>query len=215
MRYLQYTLIALSIFLSGCLSEQEIKARQENAFDLSGTYKTTEDSEVQLNFTINNQNAAHDILVHVDRTTPLLNKEKDFLSELTEEHGTPVALLTNHVFPTTFGGDTGLFNEIIDGGDNISDDFGQTSRFHICSGNSPEHESKKVEKGKKNIRFEIYYCLSGTVKKETKNIIENGRLSLQASYRYDLTGEDGGTGVSSHEKEIELQYRAEKVNSAN
>ena len=39
MKYLKQALIIFSIFLSGCLSEEEIKARQENAFDIAGTYK--------------------------------------------------------------------------------------------------------------------------------------------------------------------------------
>ena len=50
-------LFFLGFLLFGCVSEEEIKARQENAFDISGTYQTVEGSEVDFNLEIINQNA--------------------------------------------------------------------------------------------------------------------------------------------------------------
>ena len=179
MRYLKQALIIFSIFLSSCISEEERKARQENAFDIAGTYKTTEDSEVQLNFTITNQNVKRDILVQLNRTSPLTNQEKEFLSEVAKEHGVSAETLTSKPFPTTFGGESDFLGlgELISGGENISDNFGKTSRFSVCSDNPPKYESKKTvleadsfdpEKEIKNVKLSVIYCLSGTIKKESK-----------------------------------------------
>ena len=214
MKYMKQALIILSIFLSGCLSEEEIKARQENAFDIAGTYKTTEDSEVQLNFTITNQNVKHDILVQFNRTSPLplTDQEKELFSDLAKKHGVSVETLTSKPFPAIFGGNFDSFSKSMDGGENISSNFGKTSRFHVYSDNPPEYESKKVVEGGKNVKLQIQYSFSGTVKKESKNVIE-GKLSLDASYHYD-TDTDDGFGIAFHGR-VELNYKAEKIKSHN
>ena len=215
MRYIKYILIIFSVFLSGCLSKEERKARQENGFDISGDYKTVEDvedpSEVQLEFTIINQNVKHDIFVQLNRISPLTMEEKEFLSELAKDHGVSVETLTAQPFPKTFGGESGLLD--LDGGDNISDDFGKTSKFNVCADNPPKYESKKVVEDAKNVKLRISYCLSGVIEKESKNRID-GELSLDASYSYDLKDKDkdGGFGVSSHDKDVILHFKAEKIN---
>ena len=219
MKHIKYILIILNVFLLGCLSEEEIKARQENAFDLSGTYQTTADSEVQLSFTITNQEGKHDILIQIDRTSPLSEKEKEFLSKLAKEHGIPEETLLTQSFPTSFGGEIysdsridefrKMLTEGIKGGDNISDNFGKTSRFDVCSDNATEHESKKVKEGTKNKKLRIFYCLSGVVKKENKKLIEEGELSLEASYSYDSV-DHGRRGFATHLVEATLNYKAEK-----
>lgn len=220
MRHIKYILIVLSIFLSGCLSEEEIKARQENAFNLSGTYQTTGASEVQFNFTVTNQEGKHDILVQVNRTSPLSDKEKGFLSGLVKEHGIPERPLMAQPFPTTFGANPDnvmldTLEKAIEGGDNISDNFGKTSRFRVCS-DSSEYESRKVEQGAKNMKLHIFYCLSGIVKKENKNIVEEGELSLNASYNYEFVDEkEGIAGFSTHPGEAILNYKAEKTKFVN
>ena len=174
-----------------------------------------------MNFTITNQNVKHDILVQLNRTSPLTDQEKEFLSEMAKEHGVSAETLTSKPFPTTFGEKSdflGLGEAISGGGDNISDNFGKTSRFHVCSDNPSEYESKKTveeadsfdpEKEIKNVKLRISYCFSGTVKKESKNVIEEGKLSLGASYNYDT---DNKSGSSTHDKEVELNYKAEKAN---
>ena len=206
MRYISYILIILSIFISGCLSEEEIKARQDNAFDISGTYQTTPDSEIQMSFTITNQNAKHDISISVNRTSPLSAQEQELLSKLATEHGIPVETLTAQPFPVTFGANSNLFGESISGGDNVSRDFGKTSRISICSDNPSEYESQKLVTGQRNLKLEISYCLLGIVKQENKNIIEEGKLSLDASTSYDL---EDGVGSSS-EGDLDLNFKATK-----
>ena len=176
-----------------------------------------------MNFTITNQNVKHDILVQLNRTSPLTNQEKEFLSEMAKEHGVSAETLTSKPFPTTFGGESDFLGlgELISGGENISDNFGKTSRFSVCSDNPPKYESKKTvleadasepEKEIKNVKLSVIYCLSGTIKKESKNVIEEGKLSLRASYIYDI---DEGIGISFHDKEVELNYKAEKTKSYN
>ena len=210
MRYIKYALVIFGVFLSGCLFDKEIKAQQENAFDIAGTYKATEDSEVQLSFTITNQDGNHDIFVQFNRTSPLTNQEKEFLSELARVHDVSVDTLITQPFPSTFGG----HNSFSKGGDNISTDFGKTSDFYVCSDNLREYESKKfVGEGVKKVKLQIFYCFSGIIKKENKDLIEKGKVSLEAFPIYDLMSKKGklyeevGGGLS---KSLKLNYRAEK-----
>lgn len=210
MKHIKYAFITLSIFLSACVTEAEKEARRQNAFDLSGTWKTTPDSEVQFSLTLTNQNVKHDIFVTIARTSPLSDKEKTLLSKVATEHGIAVETLTNQAFPTAFGGEDAWLAEVLDGGENISKDVGKTSEFHICSDNPPQHASAKVEEGKTNIKVMIGYCLSGTVKKDTPNLIENGVLSLHISYIKPTTEKKAEDSTPS--EEVTLSYKAEKSN---
>ena len=211
MKYIKYTLIALSIFLTNCATEEEKEARRQNAFDLSGTYQTTEDSsDVQFEFTITNQNGNHDISAKVRRTDPLLPKEIQFLtSEKAKNHFTTFS--THHPFPTSFGAESNFLEELLaklfEGAENISKDLGKTSQFYICSDKPTEYTNTSNKPGEepKTITLKFYYCLSGTVRKENKNVIENGVLSL-GSWSSDPTKNEDGEGVV-------LNYKAEKVTS--
>ncbi|MDE0150927.1 MAG: hypothetical protein OXK80_00300 [Bdellovibrionales bacterium] len=213
MRFANYILIVFSILFSGCLSEEEIQARQDNAFDISGNYQTSEDSEVQLNFNIVNQNVKHDIFITVTRSNPHLEKENEFFSKLAQESGVSLETLKAEPLPSTFGGDVGLFDEVISGGDNVSRDFGETSDFMVCSDNPKKIDSTKVIENAQNVQLVISYCLTGLVKKENKNLIEEGTLSVGASYFYDVLEEDGETGVDvdpSGVEDVVLNYKATK-----
>ena len=213
---MKYALIIFSVFLSGCMSKnmsEEKKIQMENALDISGAYKTTEDSEVQLDFTIANQNEKHDISIQMNRTSPLTGREKDCFSKLAKEYHVSVEALTTQPFPTSFGSESdffGVFDDgVFDGLENISDDFGKTSKFNVCSDNSTKYESKKVVDGAKNVKLEILYCFSGTVRKANKNIIK-GNLSLHAFFNYYVLseGKDSRLGIGNI-CEV-LNYKAEK-----
>ena len=208
MRCLKYTLIALSIFLTNCASEEEKEARRrQNAFDLSGTYRTiTEDSEVQLEFTITNQNGKHYIFIKVDRTSPLSDEEKKFIQNEEKKYSLPEGSLTNIAFPTNFGAEGNSLDEPIGGGKNISKDFGRTSEFHVCSDNP----QSKNEINPISMTLSFYYCLSGTVRKENKNIIENGVLSLLETYSFEKGNFESSIIVTNDVKAV-LNYKAEKV----
>lgn len=213
MRFANYILIIFSILFSGCLFEEEIEARQNNAFDIIGNYQTVEDSEVQLNFNIVNQNVKHDIFITVTRSNPNLEKENEFFSKLAQESGVSVETLKAHPFPSTFGGDVTLFDESISGGDNVSMDSGETSDFRVCSDNPKKFDSTKVIENAQNVQLVISYCLAGLVKKENKNLIEEGTLFVGASYFYDTLEEDGEIGAGfefSGVEDVELSYKAVK-----
>ena len=54
------------------------------------------------------------------------------------------------------------------------------------------------------------YCLSGLIKKESKEIIE-GKLTLLASYRYEHTDKEDSDSES--QGSVRLNYKAKKVTS--
>ena len=202
-------LVVLGVFLVGCLSPEERKARQDNAFDISGNYQTVEDSEEQFQFEITNQNAKHDIFVKLNRDS-LTDKEKKLLSKLKTEHSLTSDDILNPPTEMTFGG-SGSSELDLDGGDNISDDFGKTSKFFVCFDNAPKYTSNRKEEGKKNIELHISYCLSGLIKKESKEIVE-GKLTLSASYRYEHTDKEGSEEWED-QGNVGLNYKAKKVTS--
>ena len=94
----------------------------------------------------------------------------------------------------------------LDGGDNISSDFGKTSKFHVCSDTRQNYPVNKVIGNETVKHFKLYYCLSGTVKKDSQQIIE-GNLTLNAVYEYE-TGE-GTFGIKS-EGSVSLKYKVQK-----
>ena len=104
MRFLINPLLVLGVFLFGCISPEEKKARQDNAFDISGNYQTVEDSEVQFQFEITNQNAKHDIVVKLTRKDPLTEEEKQFLSKVKKDHSITSDDILNQPTEITFGG---------------------------------------------------------------------------------------------------------------
>ena len=209
MKFITSTLLFLSIFLSGCISEEERKARQDNAFDISGKYQTTEDLDVPFQFEITNQDAKHDIVIKLSRSNPLTDLETTLLSNIKTEHGITSDDILNQPAEMTFGETLGLD---LDGGDNISTDFGETSRFSMCSNHS-KYKSNKKEADKKYTNILISYCLSGVVKKESKNKIE-GQLTLKASVYYKSINEKGEEKPESDTNIVEFYYKAEKVTSA-
>lgn len=229
MKYIKYTLITLSLFLSACSTKAEKEAKREidkeaqrqNALDISGKYKPTEDSEMRLTFTITNQNGNHDIFIPmIRRWNPFVDKEKTFFNELAEEHGRysrkdgmvfPRFGTMLQVFPRTFGGEHSYLKKTRSW-ENISKDGGKTSEFQVCSDNPKKYPSKKVEEDKYFIQLIVYYCLSGTVKKKNKNFIENGILSLNTFYRFETANGDYGFSPT---KSVKFPFKAEKVNPVN
>ena len=201
-------LIVFSVFLSGCLSEEEKQVRRDNAFDISGTYQTEEDSEVQLSFKITNRTGKHDILVALTRTSPLTRSEEGLLSKVKTEYDIAEDIFT---MPAKITLERDKYLDLFEGGSNISDNFGKTSRFYVCDDNPSEYGSNKADK--KNIRIQISYCFSGTIKKESKNLVE-GKLSLGAySYSYDTTTNERHFKSEGGEI-VDLNYKA-KITSSN
>ncbi len=199
--------VALSAFLSGCLSPEEQQARRDNAFDINGTWQTTKDSELQLNFEIINQQEKSDILVTLTRTSPVTEEEKQLLSKAKKEHGINSEDILNPPTQITLGEEPNPLVKALSGGENISDNFGKSSRFYVCDDSPPEYKSTQILEDKKNIKLKVLYCLSGTVKKESKNLIEEGKFSLNIIQSYDSAN---GSGLTNKE-EVDLKYEAQKT----
>lgn len=213
-------MIAGFVFLSACLSEEEKQARRDNVYDISGKYQTVADSEIQFNFEVTNESGKHDIFVTLNRTTPLTDEERELLSKLKQDHNLSDETIFNQPTQITFGKGSSI-ESYFEGGDNISDDFGKSSRFFVCSNDSPKYKSNKQEADKKDITLKIRYCLTGSVKKESKQIID-GRLILSAySYYHKLiqkeesqpetTEGEKTKPESDNEANIEFDYKAKKV----
>lgn len=209
---LSLLLLFISYFLYGCsVSKEEKEARRENAFDLNGSYQTIAYSEVSLHFDITNENGKSDILVVLDRIGDLTEKEKRFLSELENGHDiviTPETLLNQLVL--------GKGRSFIDftGGENISDNFGKTSKFNVCSDTVQSYNSNQRpspgEENRRNLRLEIGYCFSGTVKEDSKEIIE-GEFRLLAKTYYEIENDIGENGIGiENEGKVSLKYKAER-----
>ena len=179
----------LAFILGGCISEEERQARRDHAFDLAGVYKTLPiTSELSFGFEITNQKGAHDILVLMDRTEGTLsNRELAFLERLEEIHGIsiPPEQFLRDSSRVILGAGSG--NKFA-GGENISSNFGESSHFRVCSGKVQIHKSNIpkttfFDKVIRNPELILYYCLSGTVKSESKGIVE-GWLELSAETQY-------------------------------
>ena len=209
--FLYLILISFSFSFYGCLSEEEIQSRQDNAFDLSGLYETVEESQVSLSLKVINEDGVHDIYVILERKSDYTKEEEAFLSKLEENYKIHKGelLATSKRF-VTLGKESGILRAIFYGGDNVSSNFGKTSKFNICS--KPIHSQKSnkvepIEANRKNVKLQIEYCLSGEVNQESKEIIR-GELSLQASMSYETT--ENGFGFGS-EGGIKLKYTAQKI----
>ncbi len=159
------TFVTLSLlgFLSACASEAEKEERRENSFDLSGDYKTSsaKGSELDMNLQIQNESGRHNIVAYVERLNLISAKEIALLKAQGINHETVSAHFKNKL---VLG--KGSDGYRLDGGDNISTDFGESSQFHVCT-----------DPLKYNAEYELYYCVSGTALKSSKTM--KGNLSLQ------------------------------------
>ncbi|MCY4643525.1 MAG: hypothetical protein OXB88_02810 [Bacteriovoracales bacterium] len=203
---------SLIAVLGGCLSEEEIASRRDHAFDLTGSYEAILlDSGIGLDLHIVNEEGNHDILISMNRRGSFLSDEElAFLSKLERKH--QVSLSEERFLRNSSSIEIGKGRSFMDfdGGENISNDFGKSSRFNICS---EDVQTKKIKaqittpSGEiERPRLHIFYCLSGIIQNDTKDVID-GRLTLESSISYDF-GEEG-FGVSFDEK-ITLPYTAKR-----
>ena len=213
-----------ALFLIGCaeLSPEELKARQDNAFDLSGSYTTTGD--VNMNINIENQGGKkYDILIKITRSNNLTREEQDLIEKAT---GANPEKVTSHFENFALGekkeGDPTLIPSLtvfkIHGGENISRDFGKSSEFgfpsatgDLCTGNleqpysgsTYEYEGREL----KNKAWIFDYCISGKAIKKDKKIIITGELKLNLHYKAIFKDNDAPLTVS--EGVVTLNYTAE------
>ncbi len=183
--------LALAGTLAACSSEKEKEERRENAYDLSGGYKTTRSSgsKMDMNFEIRNETGRHDIVIHAERTSEFLPTERKLL---TDEGLNADQIFSHFRTPITLG--QGYNPDRLDGGENISKDFGETSEFYVCS-----------EGYKYNAEYTVSYCLTGLAKKKDSTM--KGELILTWSrVRKVTTGGQESTEVSS--KQTTLSFHS-------
>ncbi|HEX4924069.1 MAG TPA: hypothetical protein VFV50_08285, partial [Bdellovibrionales bacterium] len=140
---------ATATMLSACASEAEKEARRQNAFDLAGTYTATIKTGSSLDFvmTVTNETGRHDVLASLERPNALTNQESSLLAK----HGINAATVSTFYGRTLVLG-RGKQNEL-EGGENISDDFGESSRLRVGS------DVLKYDQTR-----DIFYSLGGTIR---------------------------------------------------
>lgn len=166
---------ALSWTLVGCASEAEKEARRENAFDLAGTYTATAQSGSSFDFTMNisNENGRYDVFATMDRALAITNQESTFLQN---KHGLNPGTVSSY-FTKTLSLGRGSGNSL-DGGENISDDFGESSRVSICTASF-----------KYNAQKSLRYCMNGTIRKS--DFVLRGQLTLYVSTETQKVDQNG------------------------
>lgn len=186
-------IVVVCLFLGACASEAEKQERRENAFDLAGGYKVTKNSgsEVNMNFTVENESGRHDIIVKLDRTSDFTKKERDFLSTNKLNPNT----VFNHFRKQIVLGQ-GYNSDHLEGGENISDDFGESTKFFVCS------RTFQYDK-----EHRLLYCLSGNVKKKNREM--NGQLILRMVRERQETNERGEKVTVISMAESSLSYKSD------
>lgn len=142
----------------GCASQSEKEERRQNAFDISGNYSPLTLSPSKLSFKIINESGRHDVKVEIGRdsfhTLELEAYQKRGLdsAKIKELTGNPILL------------GEGYFKDDPNGGENISDDFGETSKISI---------TKRIQYDSVN---QLTYTFSATIKKN--EFILHGTFSI-------------------------------------
>lgn len=192
-----FAAILAVLLITACASEEEKKERRENSLDISGGYKTSisSGSEIDMQFEIKNENGRHDIVVNLERFSGLTAREKNFLSTKNISSD----FVTNQFIARPIILGQGYSSLQLDGGENISTDFGESSEFFVCTKST-----------KYNVEYVLIYCLNGTVRKKEK--IMNGKLVLRTQ-RTQKVIENGQnvTKISIEETEAGFQSNLEQV----
>lgn len=181
-----------------CASEPEKKERQENAIDLSGTYSVNEatGSDFSGTFVIQIENNDRSNLYVTMQRSGLTAKEESFLKDqlkLTDDQASQIA----SEFGSAFTLGEGKQN-VLEGGESISDDFGATTRFHVYS------KSFRIETETRAKYYNVTYHLTGTRKKSENTL--RGALSLYVSEIQTTTRDDGKEVEESKFSTLSLNY---------
>ena len=177
---------------------QRISERQDHALDVSGAYETLPTSEVQLNIDINNQENINDIFILINRMNFLTKKEQELLLKLKKIHNLPDDL---NIFNQPVSFILGAENFKLE---NVSNDFGKTSQFIVCSDKSKYTNQKQIN----DKIFEIFYCLTGNIKNKNKSLIRGQLFLIAPNINYS---------PNEHPRKPEfhravLNYIAKKIN---
>ncbi|MCB0411722.1 MAG: hypothetical protein KDD22_04310, partial [Bdellovibrionales bacterium] len=160
----------LSAGFSGCVSPEEQKAREENAFNLEGQYKPHFSEGIETELAIINQGHRSNAAVEFTRKGEFTAEEKQKFEE--------VGLLIDKV------SETFLNKKVLmkgwDDSSNESSDFGKTSKMNVCS-TSYSQAIDKVETTPNGLikwtQVSLKYCIRLKAVKDTAKI--SGTLSSE------------------------------------
>ncbi|MGE0172268.1 MAG: hypothetical protein AB7T49_05770 [Oligoflexales bacterium] len=196
------TSVSALLGLQACgamVSDAEKRERQENAFDVSGEYtaEKAKGSDIDMKFSIVNESGRHNILATVERTG--LTPEE---SSLLESYDVDPQQVAAHFIdtPTVLGRGS---NSELQGGENVSDDFGTSTRFSVCS-----------ETFRYNSKREVYYCLNGSMRKDQKPV--SGEYAMFLVIKEEREVEEDGKKVmeeTSDTKKVDFAYSSETRSS--
>gem|GEM_PF-3055157 len=191
--YLRIAALFLCLpFLIACSSEAEKVERRENSYDVSGDYKMTlsTGSEVEMLVSIRNEAGRHDIVATLDRQSALTEKERVFL----ETQGIDIDYVRQILSKSLVLGQ-GKDSNHLEGGENISTDFGLSSRFYVCS---------KAFTFNSETRLSI--CLNGTAKKQEQLMSGTLELNVTKTKKEIVNGKEE---ISSAFHRISVAYKTD------
>ncbi len=189
-------LMALSIF--NCSNCSKSNQYRRNALDISGSYQTKTDSNLNMNFVIANEdNKKYDILITLNRQSPITEEEKTLLNR---NGFNPQTLKSRFAQPFILGSG---FESDLKNGENYSKDGGATSQFFVCSA---EPDTQSDASGG---LLEARYCVSGQFDRESREI--SGTLTLYLVYN-SLRQKADGSFVAENRGEAQIKYKAQAIN---
>jgi hypothetical protein len=188
------TLFAILLATIGCgVSPEEKEQRKANAFDLAGRYEAPiGEKEVMVMNITNEGGDRSNILIKVDR-----KGLSDAEYNLVTQHGIAPATVEEKYGESFTIGD-GKY-EYLRGGENISDDLGESSRFIVGTHNS---ESLNLADG-----VRIDYTIEGEIKKS--DYVIRGKITMSITKEEDEVDESGVMVTTRKEVgQIEIPFAA-------
>lgn len=173
--------LALSV-TAGCLSDEEKEARRAWAYDLSGDYTEVRDEGVSAGtVVIENEQSKNDIKITFTRGD-LYEGEQAYL-DLVAEEAEWTALLETLVLGA---GESNVTEELI-GGENISDNFGESSKLAVSS-----EEYGATPKIEEATEATVHYSISAEILNNSDEL--RGTLTIHYKDRRPSTEPDAEEG---------------------
>jgi hypothetical protein len=164
--YFKFFLFLGLFFSLGCAAPSEKEERRQNAFDISGNYTPMTFSPTHLSFKISNETGRHDIKIEMNRDQISLLEQEAY-----EKKGLQIEKIKSFMGnPFVLG--EGYYKDNLIGGENISDDFGETSKILVEKSfqYDPSHQ--------------LIYTFSAVIKKSEFILHGSFSISLNDSQTY-------------------------------
>ena len=165
-----------------------------NVVDISGNYQTNSNSQLDMEFIIENEGGnPNDILITLTRKSPLTEEEKNLLKNHSfDSQNTELRFAEPFILGLGFNSDWPK-------GENYSEDGGKTSLFFVCSA-KPD-----IRMGSHSSLYEARYCMSGLLERDNPEM--TGRLSLHIYYN-TIQQKPDGSFVTESLGELKMPYTA-------